>query len=231
MKGYGQFCPVAKATELIGERWTLLVLRELLPGPAAFNDIRKGVPLMSPSLLSTRLKSLGRNGLVERCETAEGVRYRLTDAGGDLRPIIIQLGLWALRWGPSHYQEDDLDPRLLMWDLRRQINASELGPARTVIRIEFCDQPSKLRFWWVLVENTEVDICLKDPGYEVDLYIASDLNTMTQIWMGKLAIKAALANESMALQGRTSLIRSLPQWLGRSVFAEPELLKAQLLQG
>lgn len=228
MKEYGQFCPVAKATELLGERWTILVIRELLAGAAHFNELRHGLSLMSPSLLSTRLKTLERHALVVRSETSDGVCYHLTESGEALRPIIIQLGLWGLQWTPSRFEDSDLDPRLLMWDMRRHIDTGALDASRTVLRFEFRDQPGALRFWWLIIEPGDVDVCLKDPGHEIDLYLATDLATMARVWMGALDLRAAMRSGKIQVDGESRLRKTLPQWLGRNPFAHPERLKAML---
>ena len=137
MKQYGQFCPVAKALEVLGERWTLLIVRELLVDDYSFNEIRRGVPLMSPSLLSSRLKMLEESGIIAKCVDSDATRYRLTDAGRELQPIVMQMGNWGQRWAPSDYSARDLDPRLLMWDIHRRIDTRMLPKGRTVLHFIF----------------------------------------------------------------------------------------------
>ena len=181
MKGYGQFCPVAKATEVLGEKWTPLIVRELLSDDQSFNSLRKGVPLMSPSLLSSRLKSLEAAGVIDRLKTGKGVVYSLTPAGEELRPIVEALGVWGQRWARSDLSRKDLDPSLLMWDMHRRIDTSYFPGERTVLRFEYVDYPSKMRLWWLVITDDGVDICLKDPGYDVDLYVQTRLKTMTRI--------------------------------------------------
>ena len=220
MKGYGQFCPVAKASEVLGERWTALVVRELLCGAASFNELRKGVPLMSPSLLSTRLKMLERIGVVERLESDKGVIYTLTQAGEELRPIIMQLGVWGQRWARSDLSKQDLDPSLLMWDVHRRIDTSGFPDERTVLLFEFSDYTSKMRRWWLVVQNGEVDICLKDPGHEIDLHVLTNLKTMTQIWMGDISVQKAQRDKLISVSGATTLKRSISSWLGLNVYAD-----------
>jgi DNA-binding HxlR family transcriptional regulator len=219
MKGYGQFCPVAKATEVLGEKWTPLIIRELITDDQSFNDLRKGVPLMSPSLLSSRLKSLERSGVVERRKTDRGVIYSLTEAGEEIRPVIEQLGVWGQRWARSDMSRKDLDPSLLMWDAHRRIDTSYFPCERSVLRFEFVDYPSKQRLWWLVITGDEVDICLKDPGYEVTLYIQSTLKTMTQIWMGDLTVTKAKRDRLLHLLGDTSIRNSMSSWIGCSSLA------------
>ncbi|MEJ2172597.1 MAG: helix-turn-helix domain-containing protein [Woeseiaceae bacterium] len=219
MQGYGQFCPVAKATEVLGERWTPLIIRELLSGEQSFNTLRKGVPLMSPSLLSSRLKSLEATGVIRREKTGRGVTYSLTDSGEELRSIIEQLGIWGQRWARSDMSKKDLDPSLLMWDMHRRIDTSYFGDERTVLRFEFVDYPAKMRLWWLVVTGTEVDICLKDPGHDVDLLIQTTLKTMTQVWMGDLSVTRARREGLLRVTGNSVLNRSMASWIGCSSLA------------
>jgi DNA-binding HxlR family transcriptional regulator len=219
MKGYGQFCPVAKATEVLGEKWTPLIIRELITDDQSFNNLRKGVPLMSPSLLSSRLKSLERSGVIERIKSDKGIIYSLTKAGEELGPVIEQLGVWGQRWVRSDMSKKDLDPSLLMWDAHRRIDTSHFPDERTVLRFEFVDYPSKLRLWWLVITGDDVDICLKDPGHEVNLFIQSTLKTMTQIWVGDLSINKARRDNLLHLAGETALGNSMPSWIGRSSLA------------
>ena len=219
MKGYGQFCPVAKATEVLGEKWTPLIIRELLSAEQSFNTLRKGVPLMSPTLLSSRLKTLEAAGIIDRQKTDRGVMYSLTPAGGDLRPIVEQLGVWGQRWVRSDMSKKDLDPSLLMWDMHRRIDTSYFQEGRTVLRFEYVDYPSKMRLWWLVIDDEGVDICLKDPGYEVDLFVQAQLKTMTQIWMGDISLSKARREKLLNLSGNTELKNSMPQWIGRSLLA------------
>ena len=219
MKGYGQFCPVAKATEVLGEKWTPLIIRELLSAEQSFNTLRKGVPLMSPTLLSSRLKTLEAAGIIDRQKTDRGVMYSLTPAGGELRPIVEQLGVWGQRWVRSDMSKKDLDPSLLMWDMHRRIDTSYFQEGRTVLRFEYVDYPSKMRLWWLVIDDEGVDICLKDPGYEVDLFVQAQLKTMTQIWMGDISLSKARREKLLNLSGNTELKNSMPQWIGRSLLA------------
>jgi len=219
MKGFGQFCPVAKATEVLGEKWTPLIIRELITDDQSFNDLRKGVPLISPSLLSARLKSLEHCGVIERNKTDKGVNYSLTEAGEELTPVIEQLGVWGQRWARSDMSKKDLDPSLLMWDAHRRIDTAYFPEERSVLRFEFVDYPSKLRLWWLVIADGEVDICLKDPGHEVTLYIQSTLKTMTQIWMGDMSVAKARRDKLLHLQGDAAIKKTMASWIGCSVFA------------
>ena len=219
MKGYGQFCPVAKATEVLGEKWTPLIIRELLSDDQSFNTLRKGVPLMSPSLLSSRLKSLEAAGVIDRRKTGAGVMYSLTPAGEELRPIVEALGVWGQRWARSDLSRNDLDPSLLMWDMHRRIDTSYFPEERTVLRFEYVDYPAKMRLWWLVISDEGVDICLKDPGYDVDLFVQTRLKTMTQIWIGDISVQKARREKLLKLSGNSKLGKSMPSWLGCSLLA------------
>lgn len=220
MKGYGQFCPIAKASEVLGERWTHLVIRELGAGSETFNDLRKGLPLISPSLLSTRLKSLEHAGVVERHDQEGKVRYHLTTAGKELTPIIYQLGTWGHRWVRSDLSHEDLDPSLLVWDIHRNLDAQFFKEERTVINIEFTDYTSKFRNWWLVIKEGDVDICLKDQGYKVDLKISCDLKTLTAVWMGDSTIMKAMREKSVVVSGSSYLKKNIAVWLGVNYYAD-----------
>lgn len=220
MKGYGQFCPVAKAAEIVGERWTPLILRELICGSARFNEIHRGVPLMSPSLLSQRLKALERAGVVERREGDGRIaRYILTPAGLELKPLIEALGVWGRRWVRGQLHEDDLDPDLLMWDIQRRINLDSFPLARTCVRFDFAGASRGKTRWWLLGSSEGVELCLTDPGFEVDLYVTTDVRTLTRIWCGDTPLARALDEGRIEMHGPKPLRAAFPSWLRLSVFA------------
>lgn len=212
MTGYGQFCPVSKAAEVICQRWTPLILRELLVGSTRFNEIRRGVPTCSPALLTKRLRQLEVAGVVQR--GADGATYHLTEAGQELFPLIQGLAEWGQRWARSDYGPDDLDPGLLLWDVRRFLTPG-LGDARVVVQLVFPSLPPKRRFFWVVVDAQEVDLCLTDPGHPVDMVIEADLRSLTQVWMGDARFLDEVAAGRIALQGPASLTRRIPQWFGQ----------------
>ncbi|GIK77823.1 MAG: transcriptional regulator [Acidobacteria bacterium] len=225
MKGYGQFCPVAKASEVLAERWTLLVVRELLCGSNRFNEIQRGVPLMSRSLLAKRLRELEQAGIVERRRGATGrvSEYHLTAAGEELRPIVMGLGEWGQRWARSELSRNELDPRLTMWDMQRNIEIDALPPHRVVIRFRFTDVDPKLpRVTWLVLDGDDVDVCYRDPGYEVDLVVAGRLRVLIGAWMGDFPLTAAIRDGDLRVEGPSNLVRAFPGWLRRSVFAGVE---------
>lgn len=220
-KGYGQFCPVAKAAEVVAERWTPLLLRELIAGSRRFNELRRGLPLMSPALLSQRLKELEDAGVVERC-AGEGtiVEYQLTPAGLELRPIIEALGVWGARWSLSRLQPGDYDASLLMWDIRRNVDVATLpSQRRTVVEFQLKGAPAPHRRWWMVVEAGDVDLCLKDPGHEIDLLVIAELAALVEVWVGLRTIPQAVRAGSLTLQGRTQLASLFRRSLKLSPFA------------
>ena len=223
--GYNQFCPVAMAAEMLCTRWTMVLLRELIAGSTRFNDLRRGVPKMSPTLLSQRLKELEAAGIVRRrvVKSEKGVfDYHLTHAGKELRPIVEGMGFWGQRWIEAQLSAKNLDPSLLMWDMRRHLNPTPLPDRRTVIQFLYPELPASKRAWWLLVEaGGDVDLCSTDPGFDVDLYVSTDLRTMTAIWMGLSTVRKE--GEKIALTGDRAIANTMQAWLGLSPFAvEPK---------
>jgi DNA-binding HxlR family transcriptional regulator len=218
---YGQFCPVAMAAEIVCTRWTALLLRELLAGSTRFNDLHRGVPRMSPALLSKRLKELEAAGIVKRVPSPRdgSSEYRLTPAGEDLKPVVFGLGIWGQRWVEAQTSLRNLDPSLLMWDMRRNLDPRPMPPRRCVIQILYRGLPPAKRSWWLVVERGETDLCSVDPGFEVDLYVATDLRTMTAIWMGLSSVEAEISAGRLELTGDGGVKASMQQWLGLSPFA------------
>ena len=219
--GYKQFCPLAMAAEVLCTRWTMLVLRELVAGSTRFYDLRRGVPRMSPTLLSQRLKDLEAAGIVGRNEvkSEKGVfEYHLTEAGKELSPVVEAMGFWGQRWIETKQSLKNLDPSLLMWDMRRNLNPSPLPNGRTVIQFLYRELPASKRSWWLVVEKDgEVDLCWSDPGFEVDLYVSTDLRTMTAIWMGLTTV--AKEREKIEMTGDQDIANKTQTWLGLSPFA------------
>ena len=220
---YQQFCPVAMASEILCNRWTIVLLRELCAGSTRFNDLRRGVPRMSPALLSKRLKELEFHGVLERVlvqKRPEIFEYRLTGAGDELRPVIEAIGNWGHRWVESNPSLENLDPGLLMWDMRRSLNVDPLPPRKLVIQFIYPELPRAQQNWWLLVDPKHgTDLCMVDPGFDVDLFSRSDLRTMTAIWMGLDTVAKAVADERLALIGDREVAKKMQQWLGLSPFA------------
>ena len=220
MKTYGQFCPVAVASEVLGQRWTLLILRELLAGSTHFNQLRRGVPLMSPSLLAQRLRSLDSAGIVSRTPGTTGRQseYHLTRAGEELRPLIEQLGIWGRRWLQQELRKDHLDPGLLMWDIQRRVNVQALPARRVVVRFNYTDVEPGMSLWWLVLESDQSDICLEDPGFAVDLEVTTSVRLMTRIWMGDADFRRMLGPD-LVIRGPRALARAFPEWLELGQFA------------
>ena len=228
MKTYGQYCPVARAVDILGERWTLLLLRDILGGARRFNEIRRGVPRMSPTLLSSRLKSLEAFGLIVRRTAPESgvIEYSPTQAGLEVTPIVELYGAWGQRWVRNRLGDDELDVSLLMWYLRCGIDRRHFPAERSVVRFEFTDRPRLKKEswwidkWWLIVTADDVDLCVQDPGHEVDLYVISDLRTMTKVSMGDIPVREAVRTEAIELHGSRSLAKSFEHWLPRSSHAD-----------
>lgn len=216
MINYGQFCPVAQALEVVGERWTLLVIRELLCGNYRFNQILNGVPLMSRSLLAQRLRTLEDTGLVER----RGSEYHLTQAARELEPIVKSLGIWGTRWVQRKIREEDLDPVLLMWDLHRGLHMEQLPEEQTVVRFWLRDIEAKRSRYWLNIQKPEVELCLTNPGFEEKLQVETTARTLVEVWMGHRGLSQALRSKAIALSGEPGLIRNFPKWLKLNVFAD-----------
>lgn len=225
-RSYNQFCPVAMAAEVLCSRWTVVLLRELLAGSTRFNDLRRGLPRMSPALLSQRLKELEETGIVARKPVPgePGInQYALTDAGRELQPLVESFGKWGQRWIPSKLSLEQLDAQLLMWDMRRGLRFDPLPSRRLVIQFQYPDAPKRERNWWLILEPDQpVDLCSVDPGYDVDLYVTSPLRTMTAIWMGIETVRQARAADDLMLTGERDLIDTMERWLGLSPFAPVE---------
>lgn len=218
---YAQFCPVAKAAEIIAQPWMPLVIRELLCGSTRFNELHRGVPKMSRSLLVRRLDQLQQAGLINRCTIGkdEHPEYHLTQAGEALRPILMQLGGWGKQWIQHELSRQDLDAGLLMWDVQRRIEHERLPTRQVVVLFQFSDAPPEHQEFWLLLMREAVDLCLKDPGYDVDLYVCSDTRTFTEVWLGDRDLAQALSDDLIRLSGPHELRSQFPDWLSLSLFA------------
>jgi DNA-binding HxlR family transcriptional regulator len=224
MRGYGQFCPVAKAAEIVAERWTPLVLRELLCGSRRFADLHRGVPRMSRALLVQRLRQLEDAGIIRSTPKprGRGCEYVLTPAGQELRLVIDRFGEWGQRWARSQLGREDLDPGLLMWDIHRRINVERLPERRVVVRFDFRGVPRALRSlttWWLILLRPEVDLCLKDPGFDVDLVVDADVAALTRVWMGDVRLTDVMRQGLIRFDGLQTFVRGFPTWLALSSLA------------
>lgn len=222
MIDYGQFCTVARGAEVFGERWTPLVVRELLCGSTRFNDIRRGVPRMSSSLLVQRLRNLEAIGVVKRVVAGAGkpAEYHLTGAGEGLRPIVMALGEWGARWMGSRLKRGQLDAGFLMWDIRRFVRLDQFPRDRSVhIQFRFTDAHAGERRWWLVVEGGTADLCRDDPGPEPTLVVESTVLALTEIWTGDRDAREATESRAVRVRGGARDARDLWGWLGRSAFA------------
>jgi DNA-binding HxlR family transcriptional regulator len=220
MADYGQFCPVAKASELLGERWTLLILRELVLGTHRFSEFQRGLSRISPTLLSKRLGQLERAGIVIRKpqKGMKGFEYYLTPSGRELAPLIEQLAGWGMRWARGQLSDGELDVEFLMWDIQRRLQLDALPDGETVICFIF-NELEKFKSWWLVVEDDKVDLCTENPGKEVDVYINASVRSMVEIWQGNLDIRKALRDQVITVIGNKAVRLSLPDWLGICLYA------------
>lgn len=214
MKSYGQFCPVAKAAELFCERWNALIVRDLAVGPRRFSDLKRGVPLMSPSLLSSRLKWLIEEGIVARQDMGEKrPGYTLTEAGREFVPLVEALGVWGQRWTRRELKEHEIDLGLLVWSLESSTDPGAFGGKRCLIRMELTDQTEAKRLWWFLVQHGRCELCVDDPGGEVNLYLACTLPDAIYTVRGDLTPENAMDSGRLEVLGDDWARRAFVNWL------------------
>jgi len=219
-QGYGQYCPLSLASELLTQRWTILIVSRVMAGCARFNAIRRGLPQISPTLLSQRLEELEQVGILQARPSRDGPwrEYSLTPAGEDLRPLVDAMALWGQRWARDMSLED-LDPAFLVWSMHTRIDADALPPGRTVVRFGFTGAPSDCRRFWLVCEDGSTDMCLKDPGYDVDLRVESDLRTFVEAWRGFRDFRSEIRAGRIRLNGPAELREGFPDWLQLHVLA------------
>lgn len=215
---YNQFCPVSRGAEIFAERWTPLIVRELLNGSHRFSELQLGLPTISRNLLTQRLVALTAAGVIERrrAERGRGFRYYLTAAGEGLRPIVEALGAWGYRWGGADLPPEQLDPALLMWFIRRRVRLQEFRRARSVIRFDF-RRPR--RSFWLVIEPPDIDLCFTDDGYVPELVVDADLRVLTTVWLGRVRLTDAIAAGSIRLDGAEDARNLFARWFGLSPFA------------
>jgi DNA-binding HxlR family transcriptional regulator len=226
--GYGQFCPVAKAAEVFCERWTPLILRDLMLSASCFSELQRGVPLASPSLLSHRLKLLEKEGVIERRKSASGRSwtYHLTRAGEDLAPIVMALGVWGQKWSRRELAKHEIDLGLLLWALERGAKPNAFGPERTVVQLTLTDQGPKKRHWWFLNEAGRCELCLTAPDHDVDLFLEATLRDMIYVWRGDLPLTRGLDMGRLRAHGTVRAQRALQRWLSISPIAHVRSARA-----
>jgi DNA-binding HxlR family transcriptional regulator len=218
---YGQFCPVAKATEVIGGTWTLLILRELLRGTHRFGDFQRAISRISPTVLTSRLKHLEDKGIIvrKRLSGRRGHEYRLTPAGKELQPVIEKIAIWGMRWARGQMTDEELDVEFLMFSFQRLIQTRALPDGETVLCFLFKDL-DKFKTWWLVIDGNDVDLCTVDQGKDVDLYFATNVRTMVEIWAGDLSLDAAMRDEHIHVTGSRHLIKGMKDWFGFAPHAD-----------
>lgn len=220
MKTYGQFCSIAVAAEIFAERWTPLIVRELMAGSSHFSELERGLPRIPKSVLAQRLRSLAAAGVIacQKKSRGRGSEYRLTAAGKDLAEIVLLLGDWGQRWGDVAIGPHNVDPDFLVWDMRRRINVDRLPDQRIVVQIDLTG--TCRHSYWLLLERPEPSMCLIDPGFLVDLLVTADTVALHKVWVGQMEFAVALRSEAIALEGAAPLRRAFPGWLALSVYVE-----------
>lgn len=218
---YGQFCPIAKASEIIGEKWTILIIREILMGGSRFSDLQRGLGTVSPTLLTRRLGELETAGMIfrKKIQGRRGYEYFPTERCKELLPILLELGNWGMRWARANLVAKDYDVELLMLYLQRSIVPENLPGAETVIRFAFTDLKESSN-WWIVVRQEDVDICDKDPGKDVDIYFTTTVHTMVDLWMSRTTYRKAIADDSIEIIGPAGLARDVAAWLHNSPFTD-----------
>tara|TARA_R110002096_G_scaffold121521_2_gene263104 strand:- start:184 stop:864 length:681 start_codon:yes stop_codon:yes gene_type:complete len=221
---YGQFCPIAKSAEILGDRWTLLIVREILMGASRFNEMRRGLGTISTAVLTERLKTLVEQGMVVRRKLSgkTGYEYFPTPACQELLPILVSLGDWGMRWAKDNLVDEDYDVELLMLYLERSIDHERLPGPETVLQFEFSDLRD-VRFWWLIVGRDKVDVCVKDPGRDIDVWFKSTVRTMSEVWLGNRSWREAIGTGELSLIGDAALTKTVNRWLRPSVFAPDAL--------
>ena len=221
MHSYGQYCPVAKAAEVLGDRWTLLIVRDLICLRARhFNDLVRGLPGISRSLLAQRLQQLERMGIIERHAGGKGraTEYHLTVAGEELQQVIEAMLKWGAQWAFGEPDQAELDPVLLLWWMRRGTHLDRLPPQRVVAQFDFYG--ARTGSYWLLLEPSDVSVCLQHPGFDIDLLVTADIAAFYQVWMGRISFAESLRHKRVQLDGVTALVRAFPTWFAWSPAAE-----------
>lgn len=220
MQQYGQFCPIAKSAEIIGDPWSILIVRELLLGSSRFNVLHRGLPRISPTILNKRLKELEQRGVIikRRLDGRRGYEYRLTAAGRELSVVVEALAVWGMRWAREEMSADDLDVSFLMFDVQRRIATAALPEGETVLCFQFTDI-DKFCHWWLIHDGGGLDLCYEDPGKDVDCYVTASARDMIGVWMGDIPLPSALRSGAVKLTGERHLCRTFPRWFTLSAIA------------
>jgi DNA-binding HxlR family transcriptional regulator len=228
MRPYGQYCPIARAAEVLGDRWSLLIIRELLLGAHGFNEIERGLPRISRGLLSRRLRQLEALGIAARRTRPDGSAggYSLTPAGEDLEPVILRLGEWGARWAFGEPRAEELDARLLLWWICRRFD--DRRARRVVVRIDFSDDRS---WYWLVLDGRGASVCLRNTGFDVDVELRTDRRTLFEVWLGRRPLGQAIADGSLRLEGERAPVQAVGGLLARLSPAAPAVRRAQAAEG
>ena len=221
MKRYGQFCPIAKSAEILGDPWSILIVRECLLGSSRFSTLQRGLPRISPTVLNKRLKELEASGVITKRAVSgrRGSEYRLTPAGKELATVVDALAVWGMRWAREEMDDDDLDVTFLMFDIQRNIRPEELPDGETVICFKFPDQQD-YGTWWLVCSEHDIDLCHQDPGKDVNVFITATSRLLTEVWMGDTPLTKAMKDESLKIWGENSVCRRFKKWFPLSEAAE-----------
>lgn len=217
----GSLCPAAKAADMIGDRWTLLLMRELFMGANRYNQFQRALPRISPTVLSKRLKQMEEDGLIIKKSVVgeKATDYRLTKCGRELAPLVNYMSKWGLRWARRRMNQEDLDVGTFMWDFHRSLNTSELPDGETVFSVSFSGLEAHNK-WWLVANGNVVDLCTDDPGKDIDLYISTTLPALAEIWMGDTDVRSAIKSDDIMLTGETYLVKSAADWFPKSRYAD-----------
>jgi DNA-binding HxlR family transcriptional regulator len=220
MRSYGQYCPISIAAEVLGDRWTLLIVREMIGGATRFNQLERLLPNISRSILSQRLRHLARVQIIDAIPlpSGRGHEYQLTEAGRELLPVLMSMGEWSVRWLFRDPEPDELDPHYLMWWMQHRVNVDELPPGRTVVRYDILGDGRDV--YWLVLQIDEVSLCQQDPGFPVDLHITADSTALHRVFAGRITLADALGDETISIDGPSTLVRCLPQWFAWSPLYE-----------
>ena len=217
MSKYGQYCPLAKSLDILGDRWTLLIIRDMFYGMTHFNDLERGLPGISRPLLANRLRKLQKAGIIEKQVHSSGrktTEYHLTQAGGELLSVVRDLVEWGAKWAFGDPSPEELDPVLLMWWMRSRVNTDQLPEQRVVVQYHF--RGEKIGTFWMILTKAEVTLCLTDPGYEIDILVTADLATYYSLWYGRISYREAVLNDGVLVEGMPRLVRAFPSWFAWS---------------
>jgi DNA-binding HxlR family transcriptional regulator len=221
MATYGQYCPVAQALEILGDRWTLLIIRDMLTGTVHFNDLERGLPGISRGLLAQRLRGLEEAGVITKLLNGSGrqrTEYHLTRAGEELHEVIGALLTWGARWSFGDPRPEHINPLLLMWWIHNRVHVDKLPQDRVVVQFDF--RGAKLESYWLVLSNEDVTLCLTDPGYEINVLVSADAAALFKLWLGRFGYKEALDTHGVSVEGLPRLVRAFPEWFAWSPAAD-----------